>query len=98
MILEGNVDENAHGTGNVRRDDAFRNIDMPRRGANYTHYPILSRSSMSYISSHAIDIAGDPRRKTKRRHRYVTLASHVPYRELGRVDLKLGDREISIVA
>ena len=55
MILEGNVDENAHGTGNVRRDDAFRNIDMPRRGANYTHYPILSRSSMSYVSSHAID-------------------------------------------
>ena len=91
MILEGNVGENAHGAGDVRRDEAFRVTEMPRRGANYTHHQILSRSSMSFVSSHAIDIAGDTRRKIKRRYRNgYACPSHVPYRELGRVDLKLG--------
>ena len=97
MILEGNVGENAHGAGDVRRDEAFRVTEMPRRGANYTHHQILSRSSMSFVSSHAIDIAGDTRRKIKRRYRNgYACPSHVPYRELGRVDLKLGDRDIRL--
>ena len=72
-------------------------LQMPRRGANYTHHRILSRSSVSFVSSHAIDITGDTRRKIKRRYRNgYACPSHVPYRELGRVDLKLGDRDIRL--
>ena len=97
MVLDGNVGEYGPVTGDGRRDDALKVTDVPRRGANYVHYPILSRSSLSYVSSHATDIAGDDRRKIKRRYRNgYACPSHVPYRQLGQVDLKLGDRDIRL--
>ena len=41
-------------------------------------------------------VAGDTRRKISDGTAMGTLAHHVPYRELSRVDLKLGDRDIRL--
>eukprot|EP00943_MAST-04B_sp_MAST-4B-sp1_P007699 g7699.t1 len=93
--MGGKRNQQSSSVTNKKKTKAFVVKDIPKRGGNYKHFPILSRSSLSFLSYHAKRIAQDDGRRLKRRqYNGYACPSHVPYRQLGRIDLKLGERDI----
>jgi hypothetical protein len=93
--MGGKRNQQSSSVENKRKTKVFAVKDIPKRGGNYKYFPILSRSSLSFLSYHAKRIAQDDGRRLKRRqYNGYACPSHIPYRQLGRIDLKLGERDI----